>query len=96
MVFAHDRARLPEGAPAILTEHALGSLGYLFDSSRFDLDGLDGEIMIPPEEICDVIEERTQVWASSTGVSAQRDGCRPAQRHRWSPAKRPHRDRSDP
>jgi hypothetical protein len=26
-------------------------LGYLFDSSRFDLDGLVGEIVIPPEEI---------------------------------------------
>lgn len=26
-------------------------LGYLFDSSRFDLDGLVGELVIPPEEI---------------------------------------------
>jgi len=26
-------------------------LGYLFDSSRFDLDGLVGEIVIPPEEV---------------------------------------------
>lgn len=26
-------------------------LGYLFDSSRYDLDGLVGEIVIPPEEI---------------------------------------------
>jgi endonuclease/exonuclease/phosphatase family metal-dependent hydrolase len=26
-------------------------LGYLFDSSRLDLDGLVGEIVIPPEEI---------------------------------------------
>lgn len=33
-------------------------LGYLFDSSRFDLDGLVGEIVIPPEEIGHVTEER--------------------------------------
>lgn len=26
-------------------------LGYLFDSSRFDLDGLVGEVVLPPEEI---------------------------------------------
>lgn len=26
-------------------------LGYLFDSSRYDLDGLVGEIVIPPEEV---------------------------------------------
>ena len=33
-------------------------LGYLFDSSRFDLDGLVGEIVIPPEEIGNVSETR--------------------------------------
>jgi endonuclease/exonuclease/phosphatase family metal-dependent hydrolase len=33
-------------------------LGYLFDSSRFDLDGLVGELVIPPEEIGNVTEER--------------------------------------
>lgn len=33
-------------------------LGYLFDSSRFDLDGLVGEIVIPPEEIGNVTSQR--------------------------------------
>jgi endonuclease/exonuclease/phosphatase family metal-dependent hydrolase len=33
-------------------------LGYLFDSSRFDLDGLVGELVIPPEEIGNVTAER--------------------------------------
>jgi endonuclease/exonuclease/phosphatase family metal-dependent hydrolase len=33
-------------------------LGYLFDSSRLDLDGLVGEIVIPPEEIGNVTEAR--------------------------------------
>lgn len=33
-------------------------LGYLFDSKRFDLDGLVGELVIPPEEIGAVTQER--------------------------------------
>lgn len=43
-------------------------LGYLFDSSRIDLDGLVGEIVIPPDEV-DLAEPRLQRQFARTPYS---------------------------